>query len=104
MDYELAKQLKDAGFPQQKKDGKIYCPHNVPNMIKATDMFEHIESCPDLVYIPTLSELIEACGNEFIYLMKDHNRWDAKSKTQIISKLSCPEEAVANLWLKLNKK
>ena len=44
--YKLAKQLKDAGFPQPEKGSQI----------------EHME---DLVWTPDLSELISACGFYF---------------------------------------
>ena len=65
----------------------------------------------DRVYLPTLEELIEACGDEFRGLEvgdwpaedKSHI-WYAKSKSQVIAEGSTPEEAVANLWLELNKK
>ena len=56
MNYELAKQLKDAGFPQ-KKDGK-HIPHKCM-----------IECDCTPTSIPTLSELIEACGDK-LYSMK----------------------------------
>ena len=61
MEYELAKELKDAGYKQvgswwMDKNGK-YCE---PSM--------QICECVD----PTLSELIEACG-EFVTLLKTPN-------------------------------
>lgn len=52
MTIELAKQLKDAGFPQRNETG-------VP-------------------YSPTLSELIEACGEHFWSLRRaPDNKWIA---------------------------
>jgi hypothetical protein len=85
MTYELAKQLKDAGFP----------------FIKC----EHDESS---IKIPTLSELIEACGAGFDHLMRVDegflafpNDIDVKNDGEdYLGKT--PEEAVAKLWLKLN--
>lgn len=50
MNYELAKELKDAGFPQKGEWATI----GVSGAL--------IKHSGDL-YIPTLSELIRACGN-----------------------------------------
>lgn len=91
MNYELAKELKNAGFGNYKEDiidaetGK-----------KFTD-----------IYHPTLSELIEACGDEFYGITVDSQRkwhaWRSPSQDGIDS-YSTPEEAVARLWLAINKK
>lgn len=86
MTYELAKQLKDAGF--EKKNG-------APIFIE------------DDVFPPTLSELIEACETWIdVYGYKDN--WSASTETAMDNKNihhgSTPEEAVARLWLALNKK
>jgi hypothetical protein len=51
MNYELAKELKDAGFPQKCH----YDEHGRRN-----DFCE-----PEVVSNPTLEELIEACGKDF---------------------------------------
>lgn len=108
MTYEKAKELKDAGFPQGKtlaipkdsgildSDGTLYLPK-------------------EPVYIPTLSELIEACGEDFM-LTNECGQWEAWSGSvssmvrmgESGAKYECtgstPEEAVANLWLALNRK
>jgi len=83
MNYELAKKLKDAGFPV-KKFG--YAP----------DILEG-----DFVS-PTLSELIEACGRKLTITDTGPN-WRAWSHLDPESDCDgkTPEEAVANLWLKL---
>lgn len=99
MNYELAKKLKDAGFKQGGDGGRI-----------------HADGCnwKDFPcaqpYTPTLSELIEACvgiGRNFNMSYKiEKGTWRATSyydKT-IQGNGSTPEEAVANLWLALNKK
>lgn len=91
MNYELAKKLKDAGFPQK---------------------YEEKNDNGALPYTPTLSELIEACGYEFGGLIQYHKEhktdyWEAYSYQGMESKTvrgDTPEEAVANLWLELNKK
>ena len=88
MNYELAKQLKDAGFPDK-----------------------YTKDCKCLPVL-SLSNLIEACGENFAGLgrnkFKKEIRWLA---SQNIDKFgnwlglyghgSTPEEAVAKLWLAL---
>lgn len=114
--YELAKELRDAGFKQPDKDcgGKSLSAYNA----KGTDMV--YDNCcgewhDDIdAYIPSLSELIDACGDEFHCLVLtcgggiDSNKmfWSAgKDKTVMDwNNGSTPEEAVARLWLALNKK
>lgn len=114
MKYELAKQLKDAGFRQVWPDGKgeLYIGEK-----KEDGMNEG-------VYIPTLSELIEACGNDFKSLIQHdvlndlsmgfiraHGKFSASMhhrnpevwKNTMFGGHS-PEEAVAKLWLSLNMK
>jgi len=87
MNYELAKQLKDAGF--EKKSG-------APIFIE------------DDFFPPSLSELIEVCGKGFhgIYIADNWKAHGFKSDNEfddIYTMGSTPEEAVANLWLALNK-
>jgi len=84
MTHELAKELKDAGFPQREGRG---------------------------VKHPTLSELIEACGDKFYGLHRMVNgewlafMYDIEDSTRQVETIgSMPEEAVAHLWLALNKK
>ncbi len=119
MNYKLAKQLKDAGFPMPKHDIDIedntLCHRECDWATKwgATSFCE-----------PNLSELIDACGDEFDNLYRgDNNKnvfWIADS-VYIEDKKRCSEckmfkgesfsgkgktdkEAVAKLWLKLNEK
>jgi len=88
--YELALELKNAGFPQAKgfgewltEDGHIYSGGAEPH-----------------AWAPFLSELIEACGEEFDCLMKQDGFWvvnhtnDAHGPT--------PEIALSKLYLALN--
>jgi hypothetical protein len=97
IDYALAKELCDAGFPQGG-EGRWTSP---PDKIVARR--------EDRVYAPTLSELIEACGAEFGALQKEGDTWSAKSVTAPAGDYATgfgatPEEAVARLWLALYKK
>lgn len=110
MTYELAKELKEAGFPQEDHH------HGTDDFIG--------EEAGEMVAIPTLSELIEACGDG-ILLFKGHT-WIAvrfngcygiyddvgippysgwiDDMFDNYSEGNTPEEAVAKLWLALNKK
>ena len=81
MTYELAKQLKDAGFPQD------YNPQ--PAGWGGAD---------DDTHNPTLEELILACADDFVILVRDRlGNWYAESEIG-----STPTEAVAKLWLALH--
>ena len=96
MDYELAKKLEDAGFPQEGareqhfRDGITL--NGKPDIIL------------EKVYYPTLSELIDACGEKFASLMKSKTNWLAMGKSGINETGKTPFIAVANLYLALNKK
>ncbi len=87
--YELAKKLKDAGFSQEKLEH-----HNCQNCAcRVKD-----------AYVPTLTELIESCGDNFRTLEKGRTDGWYASGNGAGEAGSTPEEAVANLWLELNKK
>jgi predicted fused transcriptional regulator/phosphomethylpyrimidine kinase len=95
MEYELAKKLRDAGFDQELIGG-----------------FDATTFADGTLY-PTLAELIMACGNEIMSIRKVWNEngdicnWiaesDGKGNEPIIAIGKNPEEAVAKLWLELNK-
>lgn len=84
MDYELASELKDAGFPQKWVDG--------------------MEIQKEPVYIPTLTELICECGEDFFELRKNYNPvmfFAGATDTERCGTGATAEIAVANLWLSL---
>lgn len=98
MNYELAKQLKEAGW-----EFKLSLD---PEMgIK----FGPARSGAPTYSLPTLSELIEVCGEKF-WLCDDRRgeekKWHATStrdqKHPAHGFGSTPEEAIAHLWLALN--
>jgi hypothetical protein len=101
MTYELAKQLKDAGFSNIRMGD--YFAHSMGSHSDTRDS----ESCYcNEDHFPTLSELIEAV-DEFSYLADRRYRgldWVAcgGGSEEVTDKT--PEEAVAKLWLALNKK
>ncbi len=133
MNYELAKRLKDAGFPQEGTQSfyhqNIWLLHKKENLwypgtrMSLLELKDHGRNRPikwplfslekewdwdNHIYVPTLSELIEACIKEKFQLVKLDGGWHAQSGENWV--VACkgsgetPEEAVVNLWLALNKK
>ena len=90
MTCEMAKQLRDAGFP-------------MPNGITARQLSNNAYD-----YGPTLSDLIAAFGSDFDQLRRETSSlgvegWRASiSNNRMTVFGSSPEEAVAFLWLSLH--
>lgn len=109
MDYELAKELKDAGFPHTQ-GGKVLYYNAVYKNHPFNDYdgayADGVTLSGDVIYVPTLSELIEACGGKFkLVELIDKNEWLACGDYyRTYGEGTTPEEAVARLWLALNKK
>jgi len=114
LSYETAKTLKEANFPQlgtfletKTEDGVLKGCTGKGGWIEE-DCGRH-DSCGDCdcdsherTYIPTLPELIEACGDKFAGLARTHEgEWFASSNDYLTERFPTPEEAVANLWLAL---
>ena len=123
MNYELAKKLKDAGFPQGASK-MAHFPELCGLETKQSwhgdkpyrfhDWDESLKCC-EFISTPTLSELISACGDEFDTLHHNGVIWqagigDGEDGGSFVAdyvpmgESSTPEEAVANLWLALNEK
>jgi hypothetical protein len=111
MNYDLAKTLKTAGFPNigslQHRQGREYF---------AADGTAPFYSLGDVGsvqdwFIPTLEELISAVSalipDKFLDLSsrsgRDQNLWSATS-TYKVGSGSSPTEAMARLWLVLHNK
>jgi hypothetical protein len=92
VDYELAKSLMDAGFPQIGKGSSIGSPDKLVWRIS------------DRVYVPTLEDLIGACGENFGSLDKRHDGWLARANGDQGCFAGTPAETVARLWLTLQKR
>ena len=108
MNYELAKKLKDAGFVYNQKKKllteatylggyeKVYAPSK--NEILSSD-YELIEECKDK--FGSLERFLGSSNKD------EYPTWQWIAIALDVSSGSCsgktPEEAVANLWLKLNK-
>lgn len=117
--YELAKKLKDAGFPQpESKNYDCWILTETYGSAYYSGVSNDIEPylcrfTPGMTYtrwhiwVPTLSELIEACEDDFLSLKRYKafgGTFCATSKKVKEEYLEpTPEEAVALLWLALNK-
>lgn len=120
MNYELAKQLKDAELPQEpfwQVDVNawggswyyLFVPEGcAQNVFADPDTYKKgIERGDILIKIPTLAELIEACGEDFGNLEKKEKEFMAWNNIDGDGQVGClgstPEEAVARLWLSLKE-
>jgi hypothetical protein len=101
MDYELAKELKDAGFPQNRS--LQYFDDDANRQIRGHSKDTTLPM--DRIDSPTLEELIEACAGQFESLAyRSHNKtWTATSSQMMLGGYTFPTAAVARLWLALNK-
>ena len=95
MDYELARELEEAGFPQGGS-GKWRGPPNEVVWLGSGA----------LVYIPTLEELISACGSEFGGVERASDQlWIARRRhADSTFEGASLVDAVALLWLSLRRK
>jgi hypothetical protein len=111
----LAKDLKNAGFPvmRRRSEHKIYeLPGGEVGSINRWSNYEHENHVHNEIFEPTLSELIEACGQRFGSLTRSpHHTWyttEVRGKDELEYELvlageyPAPEEAVAHLWLTLH--
>lgn len=123
MNYELAKKLKDAGFPQEYTRGSWACPHGIHEEMDYVPCLSAFCWGDALSYAPTLEELIEACGDKFSELVRTYSysvgaepaMWQAYMTEGAYHDMggdcvleccgfeldSTPSEAVAKLWLTL---
>ena len=114
LNYETAVKLKNAGFPQNKSDFYYSKYAQGTNLPVLESKYDDTACGEFLCDTPTLSELIEACGDNFHCLVYttnggmdcDRKFWSAgkNALAKEWSNGSTPEEAVANLWLALNCK
>ncbi len=133
MNYELALKLKEAGFsqkliagssavfiPGEKQRVEIITEISVKGLIEMRETGKsYPNSLEGYVKVPTLSELIEACGDGKSIVIMGPNTvdvgemywgpgegWHAYYQTRNSDASghgSTPEEAMTNLWLELNK-
>ena len=108
MNYELAKELKEAGFPQRDRHF-YFSEHTTPPTRWDINVIDAGQRVENEIAAPTLEELIEACGDQFRGLQRlENGKWYCTANAldwtengiEVIE--STPEEAVAKLWLALN--
>jgi hypothetical protein len=99
MKYELAKRLEEAGFPQGGNGTWISPPDKL------------VVHNADRIYVPTLDEIIDACGDNFCSLTKINTGsnvqgWQACSDKEcfVSGQGSTRDEAAGRLWLALQTK
>ena len=86
--------MKEAGFAQEGKGKRMAPPDKI------------VVRRDDFAYVPTLEELIDACGDRPVRLTRAKGGvWVADIRDgDIETNAPPPPEAVARLWLALNKK
>ena len=94
MDNELAKELKEAGFPQAIH----YNSGGVADYLETG-----ANGKTQIVSVPTLEELVEACGVDFHSVERfSYAPFLARGRQIIQTTGQTPTEAVARLWLTLH--
>ena len=108
--YELAKKLKEAKWPQELREGDRYYYLGYGDFSKL-DIFWEGRTLTTIgtVKVPTLSELIETLGKWFFGLSQaEPGLWYCHSGfvngTRLGTEGKSPEEAVAKLWIDINKR
>lgn len=97
MNYELAKELKDAGFPQETQWVYVDVGREwPPSLILRQPAYGG--GIPTAA--PTLEELIFAVDDLKFTILHDKDGWYAENEKGLSpSDCKSPEEAVAQLWL-----
>ena len=125
MTYQTAKALDVAGFHVKPVDESMFRykkgeparSSGCVNVICEHGMTCNVENC-DYVEVPTLEELIEACGDRLENIIRSGSTWSVNQEPHYEDNSSGEDvfdsmqggyegktliEAVANLWLALNK-
>jgi hypothetical protein len=123
MKYDLAKELANAGFASKSYVGARFYRSvatrrrgAMPEHEVTIQVFDDLAFAPPhYIYIPTLEDLIDACGSEFRTLDRDASggkvEWlcnnyvrenDDGSDDIVVGR--SPVEAVARLWLRSHAK
>lgn len=88
MNYELAKELKDAGFPQRFNIGKTFWAEKEARFGNVNNLHDGTDKISD----PYLSELIEACGYGLVLCnfggMEDRSIFSAQDQVHIREDMS----------------
>jgi hypothetical protein len=116
MNSELAKDLKIAGFPMKvyqlgrrffpREDaiGRPDAARTQGGTVTPYELEHHQQDSESGYDCPALSDLIGACEGRFSRLFVMKAIWFAESdRPELVAMGDTPEEAVARLWLALNK-
>jgi hypothetical protein len=105
MNYELLKRLKDSGFPLQRV--AVEAGREIA-LTRPAVVFSLSASTADvgIYYVPSLSDLVEACGNYLKNVFRGDDGWRCNER-DCVSKDGPPAEtygatlddALAELWL-----
>lgn len=113
--YELAKELKEAGFPRmwELKTGDMLVDREGTHVSVRNVSGKELYAIGEYPWfrIPTLSELITACGEYFGRLEAPWDGcqywvavWHKGKGNRFYTKGNTPEEAVTQLWLAIKEK
>jgi hypothetical protein len=116
MSFALARELKNAGFVPKTNINAVYFI-NDHLKIRREDALRmwygdkskaglELDLSKEVVYSPTLTELIEACGAPFHLSCDADGQWYAANSTKPELRQSgeTPAGAVARLWLVLHSR
>ena len=115
LNYKQCEQLKDAGYSQTGLRYTWYYSTDPMGCYNSGEEYLDVKNHPDRIVLPTLSELMAAVFNydkddivgDFT-MIEDLGYWfvsvfSSKKGKIIKAKGKTPIEAVANLYIKLNK-
>lgn len=106
MNYETAKVLKDAGFPQDPDSPQVHTA--ICGNFDNPDPDCRSENRGRLVSLEELIEAVTQHQNRGMFLLAfEKNTWSAQLNDYsrlFVEDCATPAEAVAELWLALNKK
>ena len=89
MNYDLAKELKAAGFPNikdlQHREGREFIPLDGSVPVYSLGDAADVQNW----FVPTLEELIAACGERFLTLGRSMGKWYASGTPHRDIRASC---------------
>jgi len=105
--FEIAKKLHDSGFVRPIKLASSSYVYQLGGYDQYGVVFQNVDEIfeedhdTQHYYIPTLSELIEACKSGYFMLGQGNGEWVCWAGGKKTCHGKSPEEAVANSWLEL---
>ena len=95
MTYEILKRLKDQGFPLQPVSVAI---GRETVLLRQAVVFSrsHTREDPGIYYVPSLSDLVMACGNDLKNMSRVADGWECNEAQTRGATL---DDALAELWL-----